>query len=145
MRWVRPGARAAPRRRVALLRAADGDRKQRLAQQPVTGYVSGAMFNALRILVLTATMVAASGIVTAYTSAAGSAERAGDDGCNEQDCPPGAICSTCTAGHATAPSPAVVVEHRHHDGAIGRPFVGSSTLPPSPSSSDIFHPPRTRR
>lgn len=102
------------------------------------------MLAALRILVLVATVVASSGIATAYASCDDLTCEGGDHErpCEDGTCPPGAICSTCSCGAAVTLPTATPQRIPQPE---SRPAVVSTTswrLPPSPSFSDIFHPPR---
>lgn len=100
------------------------------------------MLSVLRILVLVATMVATSGIAPVYAACDSGAEEHAGGACDDETCPPGAVCSTCPSGAAVAPplSPPI---------SIARPAPLSAPVPtatwrlvPSPTVSDIFHPPR---
>ncbi len=99
------------------------------------------MLTVLRILVLVATMVATSGIAPVYASCDADAEH-GEGACDDETCPPGAVCSTCPSGAAVAPTLSGPISMARPEPLVASVPTGTWRLVPSPSISDIFHPPR---
>ncbi|MBK7071910.1 MAG: hypothetical protein IPH44_06370 [Myxococcales bacterium] len=99
------------------------------------------MLSALRILILAATIVATSGIATAYASCDEPIEHVGG-ACDDETCPPGAVCSTCPGGSAIVPSQTASMPVAAPEPRVAAAPAATWQLVPNLSNADIFHPPR---